>query len=696
MALNAAVSGASDADVAGAGGAAGQSDRRDALIRAEGFRQLPTAALELLAAASSIEPYAAGDVIIAEGDAADQVYVVLEGAADVVAAGPEGSVELAVLTAGDIVGEIAALDEALTRQATVRALSPMQVLALPSALFREQAQAYPEARAVFESLARRRLLAKFLRTVAPLAAISRDRLDALAARVELVTVSTGDVLFRQGETGEVCYLVRSGRFEVLLEDVTAPPGTEPRLLATLYPSSLVGEVALLTGAPRNATVRALDAGELVLLRRADFLELLASNRQATAAVMQQWRLRDRPRQQSDVTASEMPDASGETATILKHRRTGAYYRLSPSGRFIWDRLDGRHTLRDLMMEYWAEHKLFAPQIIAEVVGGLTAAGFVEATALDHDVAAQIVRLSPTERALQVVGRLLEYQVPLAHPDALVGRVYDAGGYLFCRPLGIAVLVAVAIAGGIVFLVGGDEARTSVGLPLSVVLWLVPVRLLTVTLHELGHALATRAAGCEVRAAGLGLYWLMPIAYVDTSDVWLASRRARIMVSLAGTISDLAVGGLAALLTLVAANPTVASVLAQIALLSYGSLLVNLCPALKFDGYYLLSDLLDRPNLRRRAFAFLARDLGSALGSPAVLWEHRLDLTYALGSLLYLALVVPAMAWAVQGYVDPWTVGRVPESMRAAIAWLLPVALVAVVILGVIGEMRAARNGESAR
>jgi CRP-like cAMP-binding protein len=72
-------------------------------------------------------------------------------------------------------------------------------------------------------------------------------------------------------------------------------GDEARKLAELYPGALVGEAALLTGAPRNATVLAVEDSALLRLRREDFLETLAADRRAAATVLQQWRLRDRPR-----------------------------------------------------------------------------------------------------------------------------------------------------------------------------------------------------------------------------------------------------------------------------------------------------------------------------------------------------------------------------------------------------------------
>ena len=153
--------------------------------------------------------------------------------------------------------------------------------------------------------------------------------------------------------------------------------SEERNLATLGPGSLFGEAALLTDAPRNATVRALDPCELLALHRSDLLEAVGEDRQMGDRMLELLRLRDRPRQAPGIQAHHRATATGETITTLKDPERGTYYRLSPGGWFVWQRLDGEHNLRDLTLEYLTEFQAFAPQAVAETVGGLAEAGFAE-------------------------------------------------------------------------------------------------------------------------------------------------------------------------------------------------------------------------------------------------------------------------------------------------------------------------------
>jgi CRP-like cAMP-binding protein len=130
--------------------------------------------------------------------------------------------------------------------------------------------AHQEARTAFSEAVQALLTAKFLKQASPFSTLDGARLRKLAARLQPKTVPAGATIVRQGDYGEECYLLRSGRVEVVVEE----EGGEGRNLATLEAGSLFGEAALLTDAPRNATVRALEPCELLALRRTDLLETI--------------------------------------------------------------------------------------------------------------------------------------------------------------------------------------------------------------------------------------------------------------------------------------------------------------------------------------------------------------------------------------------------------------------------------------
>ena len=125
----------------------------------------------------------------------------------------------------------------------------------------------------------------------------------------------------------------------------------------------------------------------------------------------------------------------------------------------------------------------------------------------------------------------------------------------------------------------------------------------VVMHEFAHGLTCRYFGGKVRELGFILIYFMPALYCDVSDVWMfPSRRQRIWVTFAGGYFQLVVWGFAAVVWRLVAEDTLISSIALSAILFGGvQTLVNFNPLIKLDGYYMLSDYLEIPNLQDKAF-----------------------------------------------------------------------------------------------
>ncbi len=147
------------------------------------------------------------------------------------------------------------------------------------------------------------------------------------------------------------------------------------------------------------------------------------------------------------------------------------------------------------------------------------------------------------------------------------------------------------------------------------------------LHELAHAYTARHYGLRVPTMGIALMMLWPLLYTDTSEAWkLHSRRARLAIGAAGVVAELLLAGVAALVWSLAPDGAVKSgayILAAVTWVS--TLAINLNPFMRFDGYYLLMDALDIPNLSERAFAIGRWQLRrSVLGIEAPMPEGQLE------------------------------------------------------------------------
>lgn len=124
------------------------------------------------------------------------------------------------------------------------------------------------------------------------------------------------------------------------------------------------------------------------------------------------------------------------------------------------------------------------------------------------------------------------------------------------------------------------------------------------LHELGHAFTAYRHGCKVPTMGVALLVMWPVLYTDTNEAWkLASRRQRLQIGAAGVLSELALAAFATLAwNFLPDGPLRAGVFMLATSTWLVTLAINASPFTRFDGYYLLSDWLNVPNLHERAFA----------------------------------------------------------------------------------------------
>lgn len=163
------------------------------------------------------------------------------------------------------------------------------------------------------------------------------------------------------------------------------------------------------------------------------------------------------------------------------------------------------------------------------------------------------------------------------------------------------------------------------------------------LHEMGHAWTAKHFGCRVPSMGIAFLVMWPVLYTDTTEAWkLSSRKARLAIGAAGMAAELALAAYATLLWSFLPDGPVKSAAFLLATTTWiMTLLVNLNPLMRFDGYYLLSDWLGIANLQDRAFALARwrlRELLFGLAEPAPeqapAQRYRIMLIYAYATWIY--------------------------------------------------------------
>ena len=663
--------------------------RRKSLIGSlQAFTELPAEALERLAHDCREEHQPAGATVMLEGHIGDRCAIIESGKAEVsILDAARKSVVVAILGAGEMFGETALLESGGHRNATVVALKPLHLLTIDGERFRQVLNDQASAHDYFGRLAQTIAIANFLKACTPFGALASGQLRELSQKLERISLPPGTTVVAQGTQGTSCYLVLTGKVEVILES----EGSERRI-TTLGRGSLFGEAALLLEAPRNATVRSVEPTELLALSRAELLAALGSDPKVAMRLFELLQVRGRPRQAPGVEVHPRATADGSTIYYLKNPAQGTYYKLAQRGWFLWQQLDGRNGMRELVTAYFMEFKAFEPGVIAQTLGGLAMAGFLDGINLSIKSAMSMMRLKWWQRLLLLANRLIDWRWTLRGVDPAFQRAYDGGvRFLFSRAA-LAVLALLTTAGLAAFFFAAPQGKAAIASDPRLKWLILPAWLIGTALHECAHAFTTKYYGQQVNGVGIGWYRFGPVAFIDTSDMWLAEKWERIAVTAAGPLMNMILAGIASLLILVSSNRFVIAGLWQFAVLTYVLVLLNLNPLLELDGYYLLMDWLERPNLRTKALSWLRNELRPALKIPGALRAHRIELLYGIGTLIYVSLASVAMAISFHQYSKEWVSRWLPANMSEYFSYMVAILLFCFFAARIAGDLKGKQTG----
>ena len=251
---------------------------------------------------------------------------------------------------------------------------------------------------------------------------------------------------------------------------------------------------------------------------------------------------------------------------------------------------------------------------------------------------------------------LFFRLPLLHPQRHLKPLADALSWLF-SPFMAVLVVLLSVLGIVLVMHQWDtfgnavvESFSTDGL-LSFALALIVAK----TLHELGHALVATRQGLRVAHMGIAFVVLWPMLYTDTGESWkLRSAKQRLAIASAGIVTELALAGLATLGWALCDPGPLRNGLLYLATTSWVlSLALNASPFMRFDGYFILSDLLDFPNLHERASALARVSLRRTLLGLQEPWpevfsrkQRRLLVAFAITTWCYRLVLFLGIAVAV--------------------------------------------------
>ena len=315
---------------------------------------------------------------------------------------------------------------------------------------------------------------------------------------------------------------------------------------------------------------------------------------------------------------------------------------------------------------------------------------------------------------------LFFRMPLVRPDAFLQRTLPLVSIFFTRGFGVMVLAAFLID---LFLISREwhSFRESFVhfFSLQGVLYYALAGTFAKVIHELGHAYVAKRHGVRVPAMGLAFLVCWPYLYTDTAETWkLSNRRKQLQISSAGMMAELVLAIFATLLWSITPDGGMKSVLFILATTTWVmTLAINASPFMRFDGYFVLSDALDFPNLHERSGAcakwfvrttffrldeplpeptLSKRNRGLLVAFALVTWAYRLMVFLGVALLVYhlflkllgIFLMLLEVVWFVikpvvreaaylwerrAGVRIAWKPGALVLAALLLVVWILPIS-----------------------
>lgn len=301
---------------------------------------------------------------------------------------------------------------------------------------------------------------------------------------------------------------------------------------------------------------------------------------------------------------------GDDYAMLAKADRSAHYELQVWEGQLVQTLDGTRTVGQVIVERLQGSGAFDAGSVIGLIESLRLAGVFDPAPVDvASLLKERVDVTTSgRRRLREFMRTL--RISWSGADAWVRRLYDNGLHVLFRPSAIVVGILVSLSGLLAFLltvlsgryqivVGNATLQTFIMMALGFVL---------TAAHEIGHASTLIHFRRKVLGAGFLLYYGSPAFFIDTSDGLMLDRGPRIMQALAGPFSESVLAGFSSLLLFALPNAAFAGFLYKFSVLNYYVIFLNLIPLLELDGYWVLADGIQVPDLRPRSIAFIRKEM----------------------------------------------------------------------------------------
>lgn len=390
-----------------------------------------------------------------------------------------------------------------------------------------------------------------------------------------------------------------------------------------------------------------------------------------------------PAQASGVVYRQLESQREGTYYMLNNPHVGTYLKLDERDFYVWSLMDGSRSIKQLVVAYFSRFGSIAFGRVTDLVAQLKADSFLSDPPIDlyREAAMQCRRGTPGYWGDKIWRGFLQKEMAIGGMDGILTTLYRRIIWVFYSKPALLLYPFMSIAGLGMFLYTVQAGtypllRTGGDLILGLVTFLV-ANVITVAVHEAAHAFTTKHYERKVRRGGVMIYFGSPAFFVDTMDIWMEPKKARIAVSWAGPYSGLILGSLC--MFIIAAtgfsDMSLNPLLFKMALWAFVfGALTNLNPLLEWDGYFILMDWLELPMLRKRSMDFVRRNLLNKLTSRSSFSrEEKIFAIFGVMAVLYTVGMI--------GFGLFFWQSRVSSVLNYAGGWVfwLLIGLIAVVI-----------------
>lgn len=360
--------------------------------------------------------------------------------------------------------------------------------------------------------------------------------------------------------------------------------------------------------------------------------------------------------------------------VIKDPLALTYFRLRPEDAFIISLLDGKKNLKAIAEKYAHQYpnsthelKDIAAFIQQLGLGGLlniNAQRFVDYARKKPQGTGSLLKLW-----MMSMQKLIFLKIPLLDPSPWLGKVTSKITFVWSRWFVIGCLAFFAWT--IFWLVVNREAFSHNDIhflsPSNLFLmWLCII--VVKTCHEFGHATTCRFYGGEVHEIGVCLICLTPCGYVDASDAYMMEhKRYKIYTTVAGVFTEFIIASLCTYAWLYLSPGLLKNIAFNLMFVaSINTIFFNMNPLMRFDGYYVVSDLADIPNLRTKSINYCSYRIQQFLfGIRNTLQERLFDIhtngkffiIYAISAFLYMGFIIYSLSQIFARVLAPYGLGE---------------------------------------